>query len=88
MTAVKEAFITAISPTNLEMYLQNDYYYKSEEEYLLALADAMNQEYRAIVDSGFLLQIDDPTPDHPLQSGLPRSAWRNAENSLRCGSRS
>jgi 5-methyltetrahydropteroyltriglutamate--homocysteine methyltransferase len=58
-TPVKEAFITAISPTNLEMYFQNQYY-KSEEEYLAALADAMNEEYRAIVDAGFLLQIDDP----------------------------
>src|SRR5262249_7645622 len=56
---VKEAFITAISPTNLEMYMPNEYY-KSDEEYLAALADAMNEEYRAIVDAGFVLQIDDP----------------------------
>jgi len=56
---VAEAFITAISPTNLEMYLPNEYY-RSEEEYLVALAEAMNEEYRAIVDAGFLLQIDDP----------------------------
>jgi len=58
-TDVKEAFITAISPTNLEMYFHNEYY-KSEEEHLAALADAMNEEYRAIVDAGFLLQVDDP----------------------------
>jgi 5-methyltetrahydropteroyltriglutamate--homocysteine methyltransferase len=56
---VAEAFITAISPTNLEMYLPNEYY-RSEEEYLVALAEAMNEEYRTIVDAGFLLQIDDP----------------------------
>ena len=54
-----EGFITAISPTNLEMYFANEFY-RSDEEYLVALADAMNQEYRAIVDAGFLLQIDDP----------------------------
>jgi 5-methyltetrahydropteroyltriglutamate--homocysteine methyltransferase len=54
-----DAFITAISPTNLEMYFDNQFY-KSDEEYLAALAEAMNQEYRAIVDAGFLLQIDDP----------------------------
>ena len=35
-------------------------YYRSDEDYLVALADAMNEEYRAIVDAGFLLQIDDP----------------------------
>ncbi len=57
--AVEEAFITAISPTNLEMYFSNEFY-DSDEDYLAALADAMNQEYRAIVDAGFLLQIDDP----------------------------
>jgi len=55
----EEAFITAISPTNLEMYFANAYY-GSDEDYLVALAEAMNQEYRAIVDAGFLLQIDDP----------------------------
>jgi len=54
-----EAFVTAISPTNLEMYFHNEYY-KTEEEYLTALAEAMNVEYRMIVDAGFLLQIDDP----------------------------
>ena len=56
---VAEAFITAISPTNLEMYLPNEYY-RSDEDYLVALAEAINEEYRAIVDAGFLLQIDDP----------------------------
>lgn len=55
----EEAFVTAISPTNLEMYFENRYY-KSEEDYLLALADAMREEYKAIVDAGFVLQVDDP----------------------------
>jgi 5-methyltetrahydropteroyltriglutamate--homocysteine methyltransferase len=57
--ATEQAFITAISPTNLEMYFPNEFY-ASDEDYLAALADAMNEEYRAIVDAGFLLQIDDP----------------------------
>src|SRR5262249_3381476 len=56
---VAEAFITAISPTNLEMYMPNEYY-GSDEENLTPLAAAMNEEYRAIVDAGFILQIDDP----------------------------
>jgi 5-methyltetrahydropteroyltriglutamate--homocysteine methyltransferase len=56
---VEEAFITAISPTNLELYHPNRHY-RSDEEYLEALANAMNVEYRAIVDAGFVLQIDDP----------------------------
>jgi len=56
---VQEAFVTAISPTNLEMYFENQYY-KSEEEYLFALADVMREEYKTIVDAGFVLQVDDP----------------------------
>ena len=55
----EEVFVTAISPTNLEMYFENRYY-KTEEEYLYALAAAMREEYRAVVDAGFVLQIDDP----------------------------
>lgn len=55
----QEVFMTAISPSNLELYYENRYY-ASDEEYLAALADAMRVEYRAIVDAGFLLQIDDP----------------------------
>jgi 5-methyltetrahydropteroyltriglutamate--homocysteine methyltransferase len=56
---VEEAFMTAISPSNLELYYENRYY-ASDEEYLAALAEAMRVEYKAIVDAGFLLQIDDP----------------------------
>jgi 5-methyltetrahydropteroyltriglutamate--homocysteine methyltransferase len=55
----EEAFMTAISPSNLELYYENRHY-ASDEEYLTALADAMRVEYKAIVDAGFLLQIDDP----------------------------
>jgi len=55
----EEAFMTAISPSNLELYYENRYY-ASDEDYLAALADAMHVEYKAIVDAGFLLQIDDP----------------------------
>lgn len=55
----EEVFVTAISPTNLEMYFENKYY-KTGEEYLFALADAMREEYKAVVDAGFVLQVDDP----------------------------
>lgn len=56
---IEEVFVTAISPTNLEMYFENKYY-KSDEDFLGALAEAMREEYRAIIDAGFVLQIDDP----------------------------
>ncbi len=55
----EEGFLTALSPSNLEVFYRNDHY-KTQEEYLTALADAMHVEYKAIVDAGFLLQIDDP----------------------------
>jgi len=54
-----EAFIPAISPSNVEEWQKNSYY-KTQEEYLFAIADALHVEYKAIVDAGFLLQIDDP----------------------------
>ncbi|HVP08025.1 MAG TPA: cobalamin-independent methionine synthase II family protein [Burkholderiales bacterium] len=55
----QEVFVTAISPTNLEMYFENQYY-RTDEEYLVALAEAMREEYKAIVEAGFVLQVDDP----------------------------
>ena len=58
-SGVDEGFITSVSPSNLELYYENRHY-GSDEAYLGALAEAMRVEYRAIVDAGFVLQIDDP----------------------------
>jgi 5-methyltetrahydropteroyltriglutamate--homocysteine methyltransferase len=55
----EEVFMPAISPSNIEDWQRNTYY-KTQEEYVFAIAEAMREEYRTIVDSGFLLQIDDP----------------------------
>ncbi len=55
----EDAFMTAISPSNLELYYENRYY-ASDEEYLAALGEAMRVEYKAIVEAGLLLQVDDP----------------------------
>jgi 5-methyltetrahydropteroyltriglutamate--homocysteine methyltransferase len=54
-----EAFITAVAPGTIEHWLKNEYY-ADEESYLAAIAEAMREEYRAIVEAGFILQIDDP----------------------------
>ena len=54
-----EAFVPAIAPANIEGWNVNKHY-KTEEEYRIAIADAMHVEYKAIIDAGFLLQIDDP----------------------------
>jgi len=54
-----EAFVPAIAPSNVETTTPNEYY-PTPEAYVFAIAEAMREEYQAIVDSGFLLQIDDP----------------------------
>ena len=55
----EEAFLPAVAPGTIEHWMKNDYY-PNDEAYLMAIADAMHDEYKAIVDAGFLLQIDDP----------------------------
>ena len=55
---VEEAFVPAIAPGMVGRG-QNQYY-ASEEEYRFAIAAALKTEYRAIVEAGFILQIDDP----------------------------
>ncbi|MBN8935953.1 MAG: cobalamin-independent methionine synthase II family protein [Rhizobiales bacterium] len=56
---VADVFVPCISPANIEDWNENKYY-NSDEEYLFAIADAMSVEYKAIVDAGFLVQVDDP----------------------------
>ncbi len=56
---VVEAFVPSISPANVERWQRNEYY-TNNDEYLEAIAEAMREEYEAIVAAGFLLQVDDP----------------------------
>ena len=55
----QEVFMTSPSPGQIARFLHNEYY-PSDEEYLFALAEVMKRQYRAIVDAGFLLQLDCP----------------------------
>jgi 5-methyltetrahydropteroyltriglutamate--homocysteine methyltransferase len=57
--ACEEAFMPAVSPTNLANWNINEHY-NTDEEFRVALADALHEEYRAIVDAGLILQVDDP----------------------------
>jgi 5-methyltetrahydropteroyltriglutamate--homocysteine methyltransferase len=54
--APEEVFMPAVAPSGVGM----NEYYRTEEDYLHAVAEAMRTEYQAIVDAGFLVQIDDP----------------------------
>ncbi len=52
------AFLTSTAPGSLEVYRHNRYY-KNDEDYVFALAEAMRVEYEAIAAAGLILQIDD-----------------------------
>jgi 5-methyltetrahydropteroyltriglutamate--homocysteine methyltransferase len=54
--SVTEVFMPAVSPSGVG----SNAFYPSEEEYLSAVADALRVEYQAIIDAGFILQVDDP----------------------------
>jgi 5-methyltetrahydropteroyltriglutamate--homocysteine methyltransferase len=54
----EEVFLTSTAPASLEVYRRNRYY-KSDEEYVYAIAEAMRVEYEAIVTAGLILQVDD-----------------------------
>jgi 5-methyltetrahydropteroyltriglutamate--homocysteine methyltransferase len=53
---VEEAFMPASAPHEFGL----NEYYGSSEEYVLAIAEALREEYRAIIDAGLILQVDDP----------------------------
>jgi len=57
--SVAAAFLPANTPGTIEHWMLNAYY-KNDEAFVFAIADVMHEEYQAIVDAGFLLQIDDP----------------------------
>ena len=52
------AFLPAVAPSSVAPERKDDVH-KSDEEYLQALADALHEEYRAIIESGLMLQVDD-----------------------------
>ena len=55
-TGAKAAFMPSVAPSGVG----SNEYYKSDEEFFFAVADALRTEYKAIVDAGLYLQIDDP----------------------------
>jgi 5-methyltetrahydropteroyltriglutamate--homocysteine methyltransferase len=55
---VEEAFLPVVAPCSMGIGYSNEYY-KSDEEFLAAVADALYEEYKAITDAGLLVQVDD-----------------------------
>ncbi|HEU4342646.1 MAG TPA: cobalamin-independent methionine synthase II family protein [Candidatus Binatia bacterium] len=65
--AIEEVFVASIAPGSLEMFCRaQNRHYPNAEAFFEAIAAAMREEYRAIIEAGFVLQLDDP--------GLP-GAW-------------
>jgi 5-methyltetrahydropteroyltriglutamate--homocysteine methyltransferase len=70
----EEAFIPAATPSPNEA--ERAEYYSSEQAFLYALADALHEEYKAIVDSGFLVQLDLGLPArNQVLPGNPHPSW-------------
>ena len=69
----RDAFLPVVAPASIEVGLADEHY-GNRDDLMRALADALAQEYRAIVDAGFLLQVDD--------AWVPASWDRNPEYDL------
>jgi 5-methyltetrahydropteroyltriglutamate--homocysteine methyltransferase len=80
-----DVFVPCVSPSSCAGFMENRYY-RSDDDHVAAVAEAMRQEYEAIVQAGFLVQIDDPrlamhymlTPDEDIEQAR-RWAWRRVE---------
>jgi len=72
-----DVFMPAISPASAADWQRNAYY-KTDEEYLFAIAEALREEYEEIVNAGFLVQIDDPqfVTQWTKQPDLTLDEWR------------
>ena len=77
-----EAFVPAVAPTGVGY----NAYYKTQEEYIFAVAEALAEEYRAIVDAGFLLQdfpvVANPHPPNRFARDGDARACVVAKNNL------
>ena len=73
-----DGFLTAASPGVVSLFFRNQHY-RTEEEYMYAIADAMRYEYETIVASGLTLQLDCPDLGmgrHIQHADLSLEEWR------------
>ena len=78
---VEEAFLPVAAPASAIPDRKNEYY-ASNEECVFALADAMRTEYKAIVDAGLLVQIDDARAAVTYDRMLPAASFEDYRNWL------
>ena len=75
----EEAFLPVVAPCSISVNYRNEYY-RSEEEFLFAVADALHEEYKIITDAGLVVQTDDAIlanwHDHIVEErGLNYAKW-------------
>jgi 5-methyltetrahydropteroyltriglutamate--homocysteine methyltransferase len=69
---VADVFMAAVGPDNIDYQPGVNQFYSSEEDYIRGCAKALKNEYKAITDAGFVLQIDTPVMKfNALQLSLP-----------------
>jgi 5-methyltetrahydropteroyltriglutamate--homocysteine methyltransferase len=75
---VEEAFLPVVAPCSISVNYRNEYY-KSDEEFLFAVADALHEEYQIIIDAGLIVQTDDAIlanlHDPVVDAGLDYRKW-------------
>jgi 5-methyltetrahydropteroyltriglutamate--homocysteine methyltransferase len=79
---VTDAFITAVTPTTERRDAGVLDFYSSIDEYRHAIADVLNQEYKAIVDAGFVLQLDRPAQNPVLGLDTDEAIVRTLEEGI------
>jgi 5-methyltetrahydropteroyltriglutamate--homocysteine methyltransferase len=76
---VEEAFLPVAAPASVIPDRKNEYY-RTDEECLLAIGEAMRTEYRMIVDAGFLLQLDDARAAVTYDRMVPPASFDDYRN--------
>jgi 5-methyltetrahydropteroyltriglutamate--homocysteine methyltransferase len=75
---VEEGFLPVVAPCSITTNYKNEYY-KSDEEFLFAVADALHEEYKIITDAGLIVQTDDAIlanlHDPIVDAGIDYRSW-------------
>ena len=82
---VEGAFLPVVAPASAVPRSRNEYY-NSDEEFLFALAAALREEYKAIVDAGLYVQVDDAFLPYMYDVAFAGRIWRAIANGRRCAS--
>ncbi len=75
---VTEGFLPVVAPCSISVNYKNEYY-KDDEEFLFAVADALHEEYKIIADAGLIVQADDAILtnlyDPIVDAGIDYRSW-------------